>query len=78
MNLKTFLETNNVTCFDIIENTLILNVVDGEANYALDVDTSNIVENTPLIRVNEWTINENILSIGNLSLNIETTNLSGT
>ena len=76
MNLKTFLETNNVSGFEIVPNVLILNVISNDAVYGLDVDTSNLVQTT-LITVNEYSINNDILSVDNLTLDTNSTNLLG-
>lgn len=75
MNLKTFLEHNNVTAFEIIPNTLILNVFVDNVPYGLDVDTSNIPAGTVLSKITNFSIDNNILTVDTLSLNIETTNM---
>jgi hypothetical protein len=78
MNLKTFLQNNNVTHFDIIPNLLIVSViVDGIMTYGLDVDTSQIEAGIELVRVSEYSINNDILSVGALSIDTRTTDLLG-
>lgn len=69
MNLKTFMQEKNVTAFEIIPDILILNVVVGEAVHALNVDTSNIQNGTELVRVQEYSLENDILTVENLSLN---------
>jgi len=75
MNLKTFLENNNVNAFEIIPNILILNVFVDNTPYGLDVDTSNIQAGTQLSKITNFSIDNNILTVDTLSLNIETTNM---
>lgn len=75
MKLKTFLENNTVTAFEIIPNILILNAFVGNSPYGLDVDTSNIPAGTVLSKINNFTIDNNILTVDGLSINIEMTNM---
>ena len=75
MNLKTFLENNDPNAFEIIPDLLILNIFVNDVPYALDVDTQNIQAGTILQKTTNFSINENILTVENLSLNIETTHL---
>lgn len=76
MTLKQFLEENTVTGFQIIPDTLIINIItDNDATNAIDVDTSNIVSGTQLVSVNTFEIVGDTLTVSNLTLNTLTTNM---
>jgi hypothetical protein len=76
MTLKQFLEENTVTGFQIIPDTLIINIItDNDATNAIDVDTSNIVSGTQLANVNTFEIVGDTLTVSNLTLNTLTTNM---
>jgi len=78
MTLKEFMASNNVTGFEVVPDVLILNaMVNGSTPYGLDVDTSTLVGGTKLSLVTDFSINNDILTVGNLSLNTNTTNLLG-
>jgi hypothetical protein len=73
MNLKTFLQTYNVTHFEIIPNLLIVSVViNNDIVYDLNTDTSNIEAGTLLVRTSEYSINNDILSINTLFIDTRT------
>jgi hypothetical protein len=65
--LKEFLEENEVAGFEMIGN-LIINVIANGVTYGLNVDTSNIEAYTQLETVNEYEIKDNILIVGNITL----------
>jgi hypothetical protein len=72
MKLKKFLEENEVTGFEIIQNQLIINAItEGGATYGLNVDTSNIENGTPLTIETEFTIEDDILTVGGIVVNTE-------
>lgn len=72
MKLKKFLEENEVTGFEIIQNQLIINAItEGGATYGLNVDTSNITNGTPLTTETEFTIEDGILTVGGIVVNTE-------
>ena len=75
MNLKTFLQENNVTGFETISGVIVMNVLVGDTSYAIDVDTSNILGGTSLTRTEQWTIENDILTVDGISLNINETNM---
>ena len=77
MTLKQFMQENQVTAFEVVPNVLILNVAVGQIEYGLDVDTSEIQFGTQLQMVEEFTVEGDILTVGNLTLNTEQTNLLG-
>lgn len=66
--LKEFMQENQVTAFDVV-NGIIINVVVGEAIYGLDVDTSNIVVGTKLIKTTEFIVDGDLLTINGESIN---------
>ena len=75
MNLKTFLQENNATGFEMIPGVVIMSVLVGDATYAIDVDTSNIQGGTLLTRTEQWTIENDILTVDGISLNTNETNM---
>ena len=75
MNLKTFLQENNVTGFEMIPGVIIMNVLVGDTPYAIDIDTSNIQAGTLLTRTEQWTIENDILTVDGISLNTNETNM---
>lgn len=80
MTLKTFIdqENNNITGFEIVPEILILNViVNYNTTYGLNVDTSSIIEGTKLVTSTDWNIQNDILTIGSLSLDINETEVLG-
>jgi hypothetical protein len=76
MTLKEFLETNTLSAVDTVDGfNLIINVYVGEAIYGLKVDTSNIPAGTPLTKHEDFTIEGDILSIDNISIDISKTEM---
>jgi hypothetical protein len=69
MKLKIFMQENNASAFEVIPDILILNIVVGEVIYGLNVDTSSIQSGTELVRIQEYSLENDILTVGNLSLN---------
>ena len=63
MTLKQFIEENNVTGFEKIGN-LLFNVMVNNVPYGLDVDTSNIENNTPLETVTNFEIQGDLVVVG--------------
>ena len=72
--LKEFMQENQVTAFDVV-NGIIINVVIGEAIYGLDVDTSNIVVGTKLIKTTEFIVDGDLLTIDGVSINTTQINM---
>jgi hypothetical protein len=65
MNLKEFIEKNEVTGFEMVGN-LILSVIVDEALHGINVDTSNIEAGTLVEKVIDYQIVENnLLMINN-------------
>jgi hypothetical protein len=76
MTIKEFLQDNTLTSVETV-NDLIINLVCGESIYGIDVDTSNIESGTLLIRREDYILTNNILSVDNIFVNIDTTNVLG-
>ena len=74
MTAKEFLNGKTLTAIETVEN-LILNLVIEESVYGLDIDTKTIKSGTKLTRTNDFTISGNTLTSGNLTLNLDTTNM---
>jgi len=70
MTLSQFIQENNVTAFEKVDE-LLLTVVVGEALYGLDVDTSNLMSGTPVERVTEFQIEGNILTVSGIEYNTD-------
>lgn len=69
MTLKVFIEENPPTAFEIIPNTIILNIISNNQIYALDVDTSNIQSGTQLVTIADYTIENDLLTVENITVN---------
>ena len=76
MTAKEFLEGKTLTAVETV-NSLIINLVIDEAVYGMDVDTSNLVADTPLIRTENFLIEGDILTVGELSLDLVDTKMLG-
>jgi hypothetical protein len=78
MTLKEFLETNTLSAVDIVDGfNLIINVYVEEAIYGLKVDTSNIPAGTPLTEREDFTLNGDILSVDDISIDTSKTEMLG-
>lgn len=75
MTLKQFIQENNVTAYEVVNNNLIINAVVGETSYGLDVDVSNLQNGTPLVKFNNFTLNDDILTVNGVSININEVNM---
>jgi hypothetical protein len=65
--LKEFMQENNVTAFETV-NDLILNVVVDQTSYGLNVDTSNISAGTVLTKHETFTLNGDLLTVDNITI----------
>lgn len=74
MTIKEFLQDKTLTAVDTVEN-IIINLIIGESNYGIDVNTSNIPSGTLLTRRNDFILTDTTLSVDNIQVNIETTNM---
>jgi hypothetical protein len=77
MKLKQFIEENNVTAYEIVPEVVIMSAVVGETSYGLNVDTSNIVGGTLVIRFENFSLEGEILTVDGLSLNINEVDMLG-
>jgi hypothetical protein len=71
------MEENEVAAFEAVPDVLILNVEVGETEYGLDVDTSEIPFGTILQRIDIFSVDGDILTVGGLTLNTAQTNMLG-
>jgi hypothetical protein len=76
MIIKEFLQDNTLSAVETVEN-IIINLVCGETEYGIDVDTSNIPSGTLTTRTTNFTLTDNTLSANGISVNTETTNMLG-
>lgn len=77
MTLKQFIQENNVTAYETVNDNLIINVVVGETSYGLDVDTSNIIGGTPVVKFENFTMNGDLLTVDGITINVNETNMLG-
>ena len=79
MTLKDFLQDKTLTAVELIDfdyNQVINVYVDG-AGYGLDIDTSNISAGTPLTYTTDFTLDGDILSVSDFSINTNDVNMLG-
>ena len=72
MTLKEFLQDKTLEAVELIDfdyNQIINVYVDGGAGYGLKADTSNIPAGTPLEYRTDFTLNEDMLSVSDISVN---------
>ena len=76
MTLKEFLTDKTLTSVEITEQyNLIYNVYVDQAGYGLDIDTSEVVSGTPLTMRQDFTLENDILSVAGISINTAETNM---
>jgi hypothetical protein len=76
MTLKQFLTDKTLTAVEITEEyNLIFNVYVEGAGYGLDIDNSNVPNGTPLYMREDFTLENDILSVAGISLDTEITNM---
>jgi hypothetical protein len=76
MTAKEFLEDKNLTSVETVEN-LIINLVINESVHGMEIDTSEVQQGTPLNRTDDFQIEDDILTTGELSLDLSVTNMLG-
>jgi len=75
MTLKEFLTDKILTSVEITEDyNLIFNVYVDQTGYGLDIDTSNVVAGTQLTMRQDFTLENDILSVAGIS--IDTTQIN--
>jgi hypothetical protein len=78
MTLKEFLETNTITAVDTVDGfDLIINIYVEEVIYGLKIDTSNIPAGTLLTKREDFTLNGDILSVDDISIDTSKTEMLG-
>lgn len=75
MKLNEFLNENNVTAFEYVENNVIINAVVEDGIFGINVDCSEIPSGTPVLRANSFEINGELLIVEGLELNIYETDM---
>jgi hypothetical protein len=76
MTLKDFLQDKTLTAVEIAEEfNLIFNVYIEGVGYGLSIDTSNIPSGTKLFIREDFTLENDILSVAGISLDTATTNM---
>jgi hypothetical protein len=76
MTLKEFLKTNTLSAVDTVDGfNLIINVYVEETIYGLKADTSNIPAGTLLTKREDFTLNGDILSVDDISIDTATTEM---
>jgi hypothetical protein len=76
MKAKEFVKGKNLTAVETVNN-LIINLVTDKTVYGLKVDTSSIPSGTKVTRTNQFKIQNDILTTGNTSVNLATTDMLG-
>jgi hypothetical protein len=74
MKAKEFLNGKTLTAVETVNN-LIINLVIEETLYGLKIDTSSILSGTKLIRTNQFEIQDDILTVGIISMDLTTTDM---
>ncbi len=78
LTLKQFLFGKRITAVDVIDGyDLIINVYVDDACYGLNIDSSNIPGGTSLINREDFTINGDILSVDDIAIDINKTEMIG-
>ena len=76
MTLKDFLQDKTLTAVEITqEYSLIFNVYAEGAGYGLDIDNSNIPDGTQLSMRDDFTLENDILSVAGISIDTAQTNM---
>jgi hypothetical protein len=76
MTLKEFLTDKTLNSVEITEQyNLIYNVYVDQAGYGLDIDTSNVEAGTQLTMRQDFTLENDILSVAGISIDTTTTNM---
>lgn len=76
MTAKEFLEGKTLTAVETVEN-LVINLVIDEAIYGLDVDTSTIEAGTSVVRTEDFSIEGDTLTTGDITVDLSTTDMLG-
>jgi hypothetical protein len=72
MKLKQYMQENTVKGFEVIENQIAISVIlESGARHALDVDTSSIPNGTRLTVVENFSVDDGIITVAGITLNTE-------
>jgi hypothetical protein len=74
MTVKEFNESTPITKIDVVGD-LIISVYDNDTPYGVDVDTSTLECGTQITTTEEFVIENDILTSGDIELNMLTTNM---
>lgn len=78
LTLKQFIFDKRITAIDVVDGyDLIINVYVDGACYGLNIDLSNVPGGTTLTKREDFNINENTLSIDNISIDMNKTEMLG-
>ena len=79
MKLKDFLHDKTLTAVELVDfdYNQIINVYVDSACYGLDIDTSNIPAGTPLTYTMDFTLDGDILSASDFSINTNDVTMLG-
>lgn len=76
MTLKDFLQDKTLTAVEITEEySLIFNVYVEGTCYGLDIDNSNVPDGTKLYMREDFTLQNDILSVAGISIDTTQTNM---
>jgi hypothetical protein len=78
LTLKQFVYDKRITAIDVINGyDLIINVYVEDACYGLNIDLSNVPGGTLLTKREDFTINGDILSVDEISIDMNKTEMLG-
>lgn len=78
LTLKQFLFGKRLTAIDLVDGyDLIINVYVDGACYGLNIDLSNVPAGTTLTKREDFTLNDDVLSIDDITLDIAKTEMLG-
>jgi hypothetical protein len=77
MTLNEFLKDKTLTAVELVDfdYNQIINVYINETGYGLAIDTSNIPSGTPLTYTTDFTLDGDILSVSDFSINTNDVNM---
>jgi hypothetical protein len=76
LTLKQFIFGKRITAIDTVDGfDLIINVYVDDACHGLDIDLSNVPGGTLLTKREDFTLNGDILSVDNISIDISKTEM---
>lgn len=78
MTLKEFLQDKTLVAVETVDgHNLIINIYVDHACYGLNIDTTNIVAGTSLTKRYDFMINGDILSVDDIAIDINKTEMLG-